>query len=318
MEDSDRSGLSESSDFSGGSVESGSQVVERDLTMVNIQLSEKTREIIERFTTIYGQKKIDKEGLNATTELIWVSPSNYTAWSFRRQIINKLKIDLRDELDFVSNVLRENQKNYQGWYHRSKIVEKLNDYTKELQFTAEILELDNKNYHAWQYRHWLLNQTQGWTNEMSYVEFMLTNDVYNNSAWHQRYQTFLKTKGLNDDSINSEIVYTFQKLDTHIDNEAAWNYLFGLIPRGRFKDYISILEQVQKLVDTHTNACRFVHDFLVQFRIGLLEEKYGDVEELKSLIGKDCDILSNKLDTLRKGYWKYVKTTLDQRIPCGF
>lgn len=49
----------------------------------------------------------------------------------------------------------ENPKNYQIWYHRRAIVEKLNDPSRELAFTATVFQVDAKNYHAWAYRYLL-------------------------------------------------------------------------------------------------------------------------------------------------------------------
>lgn len=36
------------------------------------------------------------------------------------------------------------------------VVEWLNDPSEELQFTSEILVQDAKNYHAWQHRQWVI------------------------------------------------------------------------------------------------------------------------------------------------------------------
>jgi protein farnesyltransferase/geranylgeranyltransferase type-1 subunit alpha len=46
----------------------------------------------------------------------------------------------------------ENPKNYQIWYHRKWVVEKVGDYSQELAFTASSIEDDSKNYHAWAHR----------------------------------------------------------------------------------------------------------------------------------------------------------------------
>ena len=46
----------------------------------------------------------------------------------------------------------ENPKNYQIWYHRRVIVERLGDSSRELNFTKEVFKEDAKNYHAWSHR----------------------------------------------------------------------------------------------------------------------------------------------------------------------
>jgi protein farnesyltransferase/geranylgeranyltransferase type-1 subunit alpha len=47
----------------------------------------------------------------------------------------------------------ENPKNYQIWFHRRAVVEKLGDASRELEFTAHVFEVDAKNYHAWSHRY---------------------------------------------------------------------------------------------------------------------------------------------------------------------
>lgn len=61
-------------------------------------------------------------------------------------------VDLKAELAFIGEVIEDNYKNYQVWYHRQAVVELLNDGSQELEFTAHMLKSDAKNYHAWTHR----------------------------------------------------------------------------------------------------------------------------------------------------------------------
>jgi protein farnesyltransferase/geranylgeranyltransferase type-1 subunit alpha len=70
--------------------------------------------------------------------------------------LKALNKDLKTELDYISEVIEDNPKNYQVWHHRRVIVEWLDDPSDELSLTEKILDLDAKNYHAWQHRQWAI------------------------------------------------------------------------------------------------------------------------------------------------------------------
>lgn len=66
---------------------------------------------------------------------------------------------MKKELERMAEVALENSKNYQVWYHRRLMLEKLKGNpdatalaTRELEMTAMALKDDNKNYHAWSHR----------------------------------------------------------------------------------------------------------------------------------------------------------------------
>ena len=61
-------------------------------------------------------------------------------------------MDLRKELEYIDLFADDNPKNYQIWYHRRAVTEKLGDPTNELEFCTRVFEVDSKNYHAWAYR----------------------------------------------------------------------------------------------------------------------------------------------------------------------
>lgn len=60
---------------------------------------------------------------------------------FRRLCLFALEKDLRQELDLLDSYAEENPKNYQIWYHRRAVVEKLQDPSRELAFTAAVRSL---------------------------------------------------------------------------------------------------------------------------------------------------------------------------------
>jgi protein farnesyltransferase/geranylgeranyltransferase type-1 subunit alpha len=69
-----------------------------------------------------------------------------------------LNEDLADELSFIEDIAEVNQKNYQIYHHRQRIVEEMStrgiaNFSRELAFTQELIEVDQKNYHVWSYRY---------------------------------------------------------------------------------------------------------------------------------------------------------------------
>lgn len=72
---------------------------------------------------------------------------------YRRETLYNLNYDLNLELDYMDTFAEENPKNYQIWFHRRAIVEKLGDASRELAFTAHVFDVDAKNYHAWSHRY---------------------------------------------------------------------------------------------------------------------------------------------------------------------
>lgn len=72
---------------------------------------------------------------------------------YRRETLYSLEYDLIKELDYMDTFAEENPKNYQIWFHRRAIVEKLGNPSRELEFTANVFSVDAKNYHAWSHRY---------------------------------------------------------------------------------------------------------------------------------------------------------------------
>lgn len=93
--------------------------------------------------------------------MIKYAGGNYTAWFYRRKLIEEMKIPIEDEMAWLQEVGFAMEKNFQIWHHRRCIVEFLSDDTKlddEMDFLSEIFESDRKNYHAWSYRMWLVER----------------------------------------------------------------------------------------------------------------------------------------------------------------
>ena len=84
---------------------------------------------------------------------IFVLILSNTIREYRRQTLAAMGADLNEELNFMDTFAEENPKNYQIWFHRRVIVERLGDPSRELEFTQAVFEVDGKNYHAWSHRY---------------------------------------------------------------------------------------------------------------------------------------------------------------------
>jgi len=205
-----------------------------------IAYSEQFSDTMNYFRAMLHKDERSKRALDVTTEVIQLNAANYTAWYFRRLILEAIKVDYYDELAFITQMALDNPKNYQIWHHRHVVVDMLQDPTKEIDFTAEILAEDAKNYHAWSHRQWVIRTFNLWENEIHYCEYLLLKDVWNNSAWNQRYFV-VKHLGLTDELIRKEILYAQEKISKAPNNESSWNYLLGLI-KGRKLDEFPEIE----------------------------------------------------------------------------
>ena len=83
--------------------------------------------------------------MNLTVDCIWLNAANYTIWQYRKEILQELGIDLKDELKLIEVMTKFNPKNYQLWHHRKVIVNCMQDPIDELKFTGTILVKEPKN-----------------------------------------------------------------------------------------------------------------------------------------------------------------------------
>lgn len=75
------------------------------------------------FRAIVHKNEISKRAFELTTEVIENNPGNYTAWYYRRKLIDELKLPLEEEIKFLNCIALDLEKNYQIWHHRRCIME---------------------------------------------------------------------------------------------------------------------------------------------------------------------------------------------------
>ncbi|CAD7955935.1 unnamed protein product [Amoebophrya sp. A120] len=209
-------------------------------------------EIHAYFRAFYTNQEYSARGLRLSAEVIECNAANYTAWWYRRKCLEKLQKEsesrtgktnngaANDEVvlaepnlyeqelhEFCREWLERSTKNYQVWYHRKWLIEKLyllprpsaderrggdtgeqedgqkdakttilrtNALLEELKLMRYLLlkTSDHKVYNVWSHRlmilrNWFREDRDVLQMELQYSEEMLDQDVWNNSAWNHRW-----------------------------------------------------------------------------------------------------------------------------------
>ncbi|SGZ51076.1 CIC11C00000003743 [Sungouiella intermedia] len=256
------------------------------------------------------QNKIyTEEALQLTEEALELLASHYTTWQYRYTIIKHLKKDLFEELDWCELVALENEKNYQIWNYRQRIIDDILadeetaskfDYKRELPILRMMLLQDSKNHHVWSYRKWFVEKFGLFDNasEIEFVTGAIDADLRNNSAWTHRF--FLRAKGSGfDTGFDDEVQFCQSRIDVCPQNPSSWNYLVGMYARSERK-----LGELKEFCEKYGDVTqdKIASSFAVETMAKIaVEEKNGD--RARQLY----EMLAEKYDPIRANYWRYMK-----------
>jgi protein farnesyltransferase/geranylgeranyltransferase type-1 subunit alpha len=246
------------------------------------------------FRAILGKDERTERAFEVCTRVIKYNSACYTAWYFKRLVIEAISYDKHKEMADTYEMCKNHPKNYQIWYHRRWLVQQTQDASNELSFTAEILAEDAKNYHAWSHRQWVIKTFNLFENELAYVETLITSDVRNNSAWNQRYFVIHHT-GLTKETILTEIIYAQSKICLSPNNECPWNYMIGLCKGTKissWEDIVSFCAEKEGKWPFCANLLSLIMD---------IEEEKENYEKANQV----CTKLKDGVDDIHKKYWAY-------------
>ncbi|KAI5172626.1 protein farnesyltransferase/geranylgeranyltransferase type-1 subunit alpha [Nematocida sp. LUAm3] len=136
-----------------------------------------------------------KEALNLLDLLLYYSSTNYTLWADRRIVlenIEKKEYSLEEELTWIKEMTKENQKNYQVWNHFLYIVFELK---YDILQDADIVEITNeepKNIHFWGFFLLCVSSFSDLSQALDFTKKYIEKDIRNNSAYCIRYSLLEK------------------------------------------------------------------------------------------------------------------------------
>jgi len=255
-----------------------------DWPLAVIDTSDSFRDCHAYFYSLFRSEERSARSVQLTEVVIRQNSANYTAWYWRRKCLEMMHAnDWADsEIAFVDAWALKSPKNYQVWFHRRWLVERLKDVVpdllaSELSYLDEVFRDDAKNYNAWSHRIFLRkifgSPLQA---ELDFSERMILEDLKNNSAWSFRRQVF---SDLGESLVSREIAFALETLELVPGNESAYSYLKSFPGWKEFPGLAKFFEG---------QNCR--HALMAIF----------EMTEDKSVIEKLIET-----DPVREGYWRY-------------
>lgn len=278
--------------------------------LCQILYSEDYKATMARLREHLEKKIYTEDALKLTEQVLELLASHYTTWQYRYTIIRHLNKNLFDELDWCELVALDNEKNYQIWNYRQRIIEDIMrepataaqfEYRREFPILRMMLQQDLKNHHVWLYRKWFVERFDLYDDhdELDFVAGAIDDDLRNNSAWTHRY--FLKAHS--KAGFGGETAYCQAKIDICPQNASSWNYLAGI-----YKKTGESLRGLKQFCLKYGNVAndKIASSYAVEMLASIAVEEH-DVAGARELYR----LLAEKYDPIRASYWRYLEGKLE-------
>lgn len=73
-------------------------------------------DMMNYFRAVMRSQEKSGRVLTLLEDVLQRNPANYTAWQYRREVLEEVGCDVERELEFVGDATESNPKNYQVWY----------------------------------------------------------------------------------------------------------------------------------------------------------------------------------------------------------
>ncbi|KAG0215491.1 CAAX geranylgeranyltransferase alpha subunit [Mortierella sp. NVP41] len=185
-----------------------------------------------------AQEKSER-AFDLTKIVIELSPSHYTVWYYRQQLLKELKKDLKEELEWIEWMVNEHPKSYQIWHHRQVVVGQIAHSlfpTSTTPTSAPLTTSTPPQATETAVTFENLSETEKQTAaelvkaELEFIAEALEDDTKNYHAWSYR-QWVLAHFGLGP-WWAEELVYTEELLETDVRNNSAWNQRYFAVTNG--------------------------------------------------------------------------------------
>lgn len=268
------------------------------------------------------QEEYSERALALTEEGINLLASHYTIWNYRYQILMHMQKDLFEELDWCESIALENEKNYQIWNYRQLVIEKIlqgdssgrfNPH-REYPIVNAMLEADIKNHHVWSYRKWLVERFELYDDEkeVDFINKCIQADLRNNSAWSHRFFTKFSRDGTAPQTVEAEMQYAKQQIETAPQNPSSWNYLKGIYAKFH-RDLCDLEEFCASFVNMkeigagdESQESTTKSSYAMELLAKIYVQKHHPAKAAALF-----DLLIAKYDPIRANYWTYEKARIE-------
>ncbi|KAK3829707.1 MAG: hypothetical protein J3R72DRAFT_263117 [Linnemannia gamsii] len=275
--------------------------------LVPIAYTKEYSTTMDYFRAMCKTQEKSERALDLTKIVIELSPSHYTVWYYRQQLLKELNKDLKEELEWIEWMINEHPKSYQIWHHRQVVIGRIaNSLFPATTTTSTATPITTAQATEAAVTFDTLSESQKTAAqelvkaELEVITESLQEDTKNYHAWSYR-QWVLAHFGLGPWWVD-ELAYTEELIAEDVRNNSAWNQRYFVVTNGKADvTEEDINREVQfaksKIEKTPSNESPWV------YLTGILRKGNHSVTEIKGF----CESL---LSVPRANFSPFVHSTL--------